>query len=57
MKTFGQEPGENELIAFPDKTKETHCYFLHVYLSSYQYRLHLGTMYRIHKNVWDDYEH
>jgi hypothetical protein len=32
------------------------CIFLHVYMSSYLYILHIGTVYRVHKNVWDKYE-
>jgi hypothetical protein len=46
-------------IIWQDKRNRTlipTCKFLHVCLSSYLYRLHIGSMYRIHKNVWDKYD-
>jgi hypothetical protein len=57
---LGNKAGENELIAIPDKTNRNLiplCIFLYACISSYRYRLHIGTMYRIHKNVWDEYEY
>jgi len=57
---LGNKAGENELIAIPDKTNRTLirlCIFFYVCLSSYLYTLHIGSMYRVHSNVWDEYEH
>jgi len=57
---LGNEPVENDVIVIPDKARKTGPHrlskFLHVCRSSYLYRLHVGSVYKIHRNVWDKFE-